>query len=88
MDVDSVRFYEDTVNLVLLFKSYVNGQRWAPINSGHYIGKFKTGNGDSSSIYMDDNETRLDFKMPTRQFLDTIRLDTKNKERIIIKRRN
>lgn len=89
MKLDSLGFYEDTVNLVVLFESYVDGQRWHPVNVGQYYGRFTTSNGDSSSVYIDDNESRLDFKIPTQKLLDTIRLGTKNKERIIIiKQRN
>lgn len=87
VNLDPLGFEEDTVNLVLLFESYVDGERWRPVNSGQYYGRFKSTNGDSSSLYIDDNGSRLDFKIPTRQLLDTIRLETKNKEEIIIRRR-
>src|SRR6185436_14785698 len=88
MDLDSLGFHKDTVNLVVQFESFVNGQRWTPINSGHFIGEFKSNYHDSSKVYIEDNAIRLDFKMSTGQVTDTIQLVTKNKERIIIKRRD
>jgi hypothetical protein len=88
IDLDSIGFQKDSINLVLLFDSYVNNQRWAPINSGQYYGKFKIGSGDSSSVYIDNHAARLDFKIATQQLLDTIRIVAKGKEIIKIKPRN
>ncbi len=88
MDLDSIGLFSDTVQLVISFKNFVNGKEWAPKNNGFYIGELQNINGDQQSVYIDDNITRINFRMFIGLLKDTIRLTAKNEEQLVIKRRN
>lgn len=88
MDLDSLDFYPDSVELMVNFKNYVNGEPWKPQNNGYGIGLFQNINGDKQSVYIDDNMTQLNFKMNINELKDTIRLKTNDHQQIILKRVN
>jgi len=86
MDLDSLDFYSDSVELLVNFKNYVNGQPWKPKNNGFGLWEFQNANEDKESVYIDDNMTQLNFKMNLKEFKDTVKLTTNDHQQIILKR--
>ena len=86
MNLDSLGLTSDTVELIVNFKNFVNGKQWAP-NSGYTVVDFQNNNGDNVSVYIGEEITQLNFKISYEQVKDTIRLITKNNQRIILARR-
>jgi len=84
MNLDSLGLTSDTVELIVNFKNFVNGKQWAPSKNGYDIIEFQNNNGDNVSVYMDEEITQLNFKISYEQVKDTIRLATKNNQRIVL----
>ena len=85
-DLDSLGFYSDTLDLIVNFENYVDGQRWKPNNNGFNIAEFQNINGDRQSVYMDDNMTQLAFKMTIKELKDSIRLKGTDGQEILLRR--
>jgi hypothetical protein len=86
VDLDSLGFYSDTLDLIVNFENYVDGQRWKPNNNGFNIAEFQNINGDRQSVYMDDNMTQLAFKMTIKELKDSIRLKGTDGQEILLRR--
>jgi hypothetical protein len=86
-DLDSLGFLSDTVELIVNFRNFVNGKPWAPKNSGDHIINFNDGQGDTASVYMDDETTQLSFTIPMMRTGDTIELTSDSSEKIVLMKR-
>ena len=87
MSLDSVGFSSDTVVLVVNFKNFINGDPWAPFNSGYFIVDFQDEYGNLESVYIDDDMTQLTLNFSIDQLNDTIRLISENDEQILLGKR-
>ncbi len=85
MDMDSLAFLADTVELLVNFQCYKEGKQWKR-SHGFNIGNFYTINSGKQSVYIDSEMAQLAIKMNVSQLKDTVVITAPYGQQLSLKR--